>query len=92
MFIDINDCENSPCANGGTCEDLVNNFECTCAEGYTGPTCDEGLFMFFFFFQYCAGQRFIAALSHTAMFTAIMLQKRSNVVMYSVTDNKITAS
>ena len=26
------------------------------------------------------------------MFTAIMLHKRSNVVMYSVTDNKITAS
>ena len=46
MFIDINDCENSPCANGGTCEDLVDNFECTCAKGYTGPTCDEGLFMF----------------------------------------------
>ena len=46
MLIDINDCENSPCANGGTCEDLVDNFECTCAEGYTGPTCDEGVFMF----------------------------------------------
>ena len=28
----------------------------------------------------------------SAVFTAIMLQKRSNVVMYSVTDNKITAS
>ena len=46
MLIDINDCENSPCANGGTCEDLVDNFECTCAEGYTGPNCDEGVFMF----------------------------------------------
>ena len=44
LILDINDCEGSPCKNGGECKDGVNNFTCTCPEGYTGETC-EGKFV-----------------------------------------------
>lgn len=38
-FSDINDCEGSPCGNGGTCIDKVNEYQCICADGWTGPDC-----------------------------------------------------
>ena len=34
--ININDCSPDPCENGGTCTDLVNDFSCACASGFTG--------------------------------------------------------
>ena len=37
---DIDDCEDTPCKNGGECTDVVNGFSCKCASGYTGKTCD----------------------------------------------------
>ncbi|EDO44612.1 predicted protein [Nematostella vectensis] len=30
LQLDINECENNPCVNGGTCADQVNSFSCTC--------------------------------------------------------------
>ena len=39
-FVDIDDCQPNPCANGGSCTDGVNSYTCTCAEGYTGPNCN----------------------------------------------------
>ncbi|KAJ8736373.1 hypothetical protein PYW08_007029 [Mythimna loreyi] len=36
---EYNECESSPCANGGTCTDRVGGFECSCGRGYTGNTC-----------------------------------------------------
>ena len=40
--IDINDClPTNPCANGGTCHDLPNNFTCSCSAQYTGLTCEQ---------------------------------------------------
>lgn len=35
----VDDCASSPCANGGTCRDGVNEFSCTCPPGYTGRNC-----------------------------------------------------
>ena len=32
-------CAHKPCANGGTCIDLTNDFECRCVAGFVGPTC-----------------------------------------------------
>lgn len=37
---DINDCESSPCRNGGTCIDKVNAYQCICADGWEGPDCE----------------------------------------------------
>ncbi|KAK6029491.1 EGF-like domain protein, partial [Ostertagia ostertagi] len=34
-------CYPNPCLNNGVCVDRLNNFECSCAEGFTGPTCAE---------------------------------------------------
>jgi hypothetical protein len=39
--LDINECSSDPCKNGGTCKDLVNAYECTCAAGYDGDNCDN---------------------------------------------------
>ena len=39
---DINECEGVVCQNGGTCEDLVNDFNCACVAGYSGENCENG--------------------------------------------------
>ena len=39
-FVDIDDCNPNPCANGGTCTDGVDSYTCQCAAGYTGPNCN----------------------------------------------------
>ncbi|KAJ8039800.1 Sushi, nidogen and EGF-like domain-containing protein 1 [Holothuria leucospilota] len=38
---EIDECDSSPCQNGGTCEDRNNGFECICASGFRGKTCSE---------------------------------------------------
>ena len=42
VFIDINDCAHNPCQNGGSCNDLINDYNCTCVPGYTGNNCSKG--------------------------------------------------
>ena len=31
-----------PCENGGTCNDDVNAYTCSCADGYQGDNCETG--------------------------------------------------
>ncbi|CAL8360875.1 unnamed protein product [Gadus morhua 'NCC'] len=38
---DVNECASSPCLNGGSCSDEVNQFSCTCAKGWTGASCQN---------------------------------------------------
>ncbi|XP_072028805.1 uncharacterized protein [Amphiura filiformis] len=38
---DINECASSPCLNGGTCRDGVNQYTCICLLGYTGLRCER---------------------------------------------------
>lgn len=35
---EINECLSNPCVNGGVCEDLLDQYVCTCKLGYTGTT------------------------------------------------------
>ena len=42
---DIDDCSPSPCENGGTCTDLVDDFSCDCAAGFSGETCETSIFL-----------------------------------------------
>ena len=60
-YTDIDDCLPSPCENGGTCTDLVDDFSCDCAAGFTGGTCETSILTFsndtlsgkdFFFYRY----------------------------------------
>jgi hypothetical protein len=37
--VNINDCSPNPCRNGGTCNDGINSFTCSCASPWTGSIC-----------------------------------------------------
>ena len=39
---DIDECEFSPCYNGGTCFNSFGSFTCECPPGWQGPTCRNG--------------------------------------------------
>ena len=41
--LDVDECESNPCQNGGTCEDGVGAYSCTCIAGYTGENCETGM-------------------------------------------------
>ena len=40
--LDIDDCDPNHCENGGTCQDRINAYLCSCAPGYTGNNCEKG--------------------------------------------------
>jgi len=39
IFSDIDECKNSPCKNGATCQDGNNTYTCQCADGFEGKNC-----------------------------------------------------
>ena len=41
-FLDIDDCANHTCSNGGSCIDGVNDYLCYCVVGFTGNYCELG--------------------------------------------------
>lgn len=41
--ININECAGTPCLNGGTCQDRINDYFCACPAGYGGRNCDRVL-------------------------------------------------
>ncbi len=43
--LDLDECNSSPCENGGTCMDGAGQFTCQCKPGYTGDTCGTGKLM-----------------------------------------------
>ncbi|XP_070199321.1 sushi, von Willebrand factor type A, EGF and pentraxin domain-containing protein 1-like [Littorina saxatilis] len=36
----VNECLSDPCGQHGACEDRLEDFQCFCQDGWTGPTCD----------------------------------------------------
>ena len=40
VLIETDECDSNPCGNGGTCNDYINEFNCTCAGGYEGTLCE----------------------------------------------------
>lgn len=50
MPVDINECDSSPCENGGSCEDEVDDYTCHCLAGYSGDHCQTGKITLSFFF------------------------------------------
>ena len=46
---DIDECASSPCQNGGSCNDGINEYTCGCVAGYTGYECETSESGFIFF-------------------------------------------
>ena len=44
----LNECDSSPCKNGGTCHDGVDSYICFCNNGYTGDHCEGTLIRHFY--------------------------------------------
>ena len=42
--MNIDDCRTDPCVNGGRCVDLVSDYKCRCAPGFTGQSNVTGVF------------------------------------------------
>lgn len=48
MFLDLDECQSSPCLNRGHCINLVNEYNCVCQPGYSGASCELGMFTYIF--------------------------------------------
>ena len=42
---DIDECEDEPCLNGGTCVGGINTYTCQCNEGWTGKDCWSSMWL-----------------------------------------------
>ena len=39
FYLEFDECSSSPCLNGGTCTDGINNYTCTCNPSHYGKQC-----------------------------------------------------
>ncbi|KAI0233189.1 hypothetical protein LSAT2_016581, partial [Lamellibrachia satsuma] len=42
-YLDLDECESDPCANGGECHNGHNAYNCTCMPGYSGNNCQTDI-------------------------------------------------
>ena len=40
--LDINECEEQPCQNNGSCANTNGTYICNCTSGYNGTNCEFG--------------------------------------------------
>ena len=46
---DVDECASNPCQNNGTCNDAINQFQCSCLAGFTDDMCQtSNAFSFLF--------------------------------------------
>ena len=41
LTLEVDDCARDPCVNGASCTDGSNSRTCTCANGWTGNSCES---------------------------------------------------
>ena len=42
FFVVLDECDSSPCENGGVCLDGQNAYQCDCLDGFLGTRCETG--------------------------------------------------
>ena len=42
IVLDIDECGSNPCLNGATCAQSIDEYNCTCVEGFLGSNCETG--------------------------------------------------
>ena len=47
--LDIDDCKDTPCNNGGTCQDGIASYTCVCPLGFEGTDCELSAFIHYYF-------------------------------------------
>ena len=47
--LDIDDCKDKPCNNGGTCQDGIASYACVCPLGFKGTDCELSGFTQYYF-------------------------------------------
>ena len=45
IVLDVNECLNNPCKNGGTCYNNEASYHCVCPTGWTGQNCKIGKYL-----------------------------------------------
>jgi hypothetical protein len=43
VFQKVNECLSNPCQNGGTCQDHLAYYNCSCPMGYAGTHCEDNV-------------------------------------------------
>ena len=47
--LEYNECDSTPCQNGGTCVDQIDSFRCLCGRGYKGNLCQTKVRLSYFY-------------------------------------------